>query len=39
MLKHGRYMQNLQVHPVYPKPVEEVAEDGDDNEEGNNSDE
>ena len=33
MLKHGRYMQNLEVHPVYPKPIEEVAND-DDNAEG-----
>lgn len=29
MLKHGRFMQNLEVQPVYPKPIEEVANDGE----------
>ena len=26
MLKHGRFMQNLKVHPVYPKIVEAAPE-------------
>lgn len=30
MLKHGRFMQNLQVTPVYPKIAEAVEEDDDD---------
>ena len=34
MLKHGRFMQNLEVHPVYPKPIEEVANDGEENGDG-----
>jgi len=29
MLKHGRFMQNLQVCPVYPKVVEVEEEDED----------
>ena len=30
MLKHGRFMQNLVVSPVYPKLVEAVEEEGED---------
>ena len=26
MLKHGRFMANLQVCPIYPKPIEPVEE-------------
>ena len=37
MLKHGRFMQNLLVQPVYPKPIEEVAND-DEKPDGDNSD-
>jgi hypothetical protein len=36
MLKHGRFMQNLQVKPVYPR-IEEVANE-DDEDNANNSD-
>ena len=34
MLKHGRFMQNLKVSPVFPEIVEAAPEE--DNEEENN---
>ena len=33
MLKHGRFLQNLIVSPVYPKPIFQ-EDDNDDAEEG-----
>ena len=30
MLKHGRFLQNLVVSPVYPEPIYAKNDDGDD---------
>ena len=38
MLKHGRFMQNLQVTPIYPKIVEAAVEE-DDIDRGSNNEE